>query len=239
MCRRMRHLKPREIQGCQLALDASIPTSLYDATSGGSLTAANGIVARWEDQSGNARHATSGTGGNQPLRRVGGLNGVDTIQFDGVNDAMTHGATSGGDPNTLFAVCRAVSTQSGYRGITSYGNSGTSAGAMLLMRTSSSANFGSYGSSDIASTYSQGTAAFTASITDAGGGVYAMHAKGSSAGSGASSNPLSQAVANIGGIVGQSTDMHLGAIAIYNLALSEAVIRRLHGSGMRKWRING
>ena len=49
--RRMRHLKPREIQGCQLALDASIPTSLYDATSGGSLVAADGVVRRWEDQS--------------------------------------------------------------------------------------------------------------------------------------------------------------------------------------------
>lgn len=91
--RRMRHLKPREIQGCQLALDASISTSLYDATSGGSLVAADGAVARWEDQSGNGYHVTQATGAAQPARRVAAMNGTDSLQFDG-GDYLAQSASS-------------------------------------------------------------------------------------------------------------------------------------------------
>ncbi len=40
---------------------------LYDATSGGSVvTADEALIARWEDQSGNARHLTQGTSGSRP-----------------------------------------------------------------------------------------------------------------------------------------------------------------------------
>lgn len=39
---------------------------LYDATSGGSAVVAGAAIARWEDQSGNARHLTQGTSGNRP-----------------------------------------------------------------------------------------------------------------------------------------------------------------------------
>lgn len=90
--RRMRHLKPREIQGCQLALDASIATSLYDATSGGSLVAADGVVKRWEDQSGNGYNVTEATNG--PQRKVATMNGRDTLYFDGTNDKMAQSAAS-------------------------------------------------------------------------------------------------------------------------------------------------
>lgn len=90
--RRMRHLKPREIQGCQLALDASIPTSLYDAPSGGSLVAADGAVARWEDQSGVGRHVTQGSSANRPLLRAAGINGRASVDFDGSNDTLTRSA---------------------------------------------------------------------------------------------------------------------------------------------------
>lgn len=106
--RRMRHLKPREIQGCQLALDASIATSLYDATSGGSLVAANGAVARWEDQSGNGYHVTQSTAGARPARRVSEANGFGALEFDGgdsltsvsLNSSSLFSATS----NTFFAI---------------------------------------------------------------------------------------------------------------------------------------
>lgn len=85
--RRMRHMKPREVQGCAIALDASIASSLYDATSGGSLVAADGEVLRWEDQSGNARHVTQSASGVRPRRRIGAVNGVDSLEFDG-NDSL-------------------------------------------------------------------------------------------------------------------------------------------------------
>lgn len=84
--RRMRHLKPREIQGCQLALDASLPGTLFDATSGGNLVGADGAVARWEDQSGNARHVTQATAARQPSRKVSFVNGRDSVLFAGGAD---------------------------------------------------------------------------------------------------------------------------------------------------------
>lgn len=72
-----------------LWLDASDASTLYDATTGGSLVAANGSVARWEDKSGDARHVTQGTSGNRPLRKTSVQNSLDGILFDGTNDDLT------------------------------------------------------------------------------------------------------------------------------------------------------
>lgn len=72
-----------------LWLDASDAATLYDATSGGSLVAADGTVARWEDKSGNARHITQATMGKQPLYKLTVQNGVSGLSFDGSNDEMS------------------------------------------------------------------------------------------------------------------------------------------------------
>jgi hypothetical protein len=72
--------------GLQLWLDASDAQTLYDATSGGSLVAADGGVARWEDKSGNARHATQSTSANRPARKTAVQGGKDVLRFDGTND---------------------------------------------------------------------------------------------------------------------------------------------------------
>ena len=74
---------PDEVSGLQLWLDASDASTLYDATVGGSLVDDDGAVARWEDKSGNANHATQGTVANQPYRRATEINGLDVIDFDG------------------------------------------------------------------------------------------------------------------------------------------------------------
>jgi hypothetical protein len=79
---------PLSIAGCQLWLDANDANTLYDATSGGSLVAANGGVARWEDKSGNARHVTQSTSGARPLRKTGVQNGLDVLRLDGSDDFM-------------------------------------------------------------------------------------------------------------------------------------------------------
>lgn len=79
----MRHLKPREVQGCALALDAMITASMFDATSGGSPVTNGTGVARWEDQSGNARHVTQATSGARPIFRATGLNSLPSCEFDG------------------------------------------------------------------------------------------------------------------------------------------------------------
>jgi hypothetical protein len=77
------------ITGLQAWYDASDASTLFDATSGGSLVAADGAVARWEDKSGNARHFTQSTSGNRPLRKTGIQNSLAVLRFDGSNDFMS------------------------------------------------------------------------------------------------------------------------------------------------------
>ena len=77
-----------------LWLDASDSSTLFDAVSGGSLVAADGAVARWEDKSGNGRHATQGTEIRKPLRKAAVQNSLDVISFDGSNDYLATPASS-------------------------------------------------------------------------------------------------------------------------------------------------
>jgi len=85
-------------------LDASDASTLYDATVGGSLVAANGAIARWEDKSGNARHATQSTGVSQPLRKTSIQNGKDVVRLDGANDFFTIPAEITPTAVTIFIV---------------------------------------------------------------------------------------------------------------------------------------
>ena len=76
------------IAGLQAWYDASDASTLFDATSGGSLAAADGGVARWQDKSGNGRHFTQSTSGSRPLRKTGVRNGLATLRFDGSDDFL-------------------------------------------------------------------------------------------------------------------------------------------------------
>ena len=69
-----------------LWLDASDSATLYSATAGGSLVAADGTVARWEDKSGNSRHVTQATIASRPTRKTSIQNSLDVLRFDGAND---------------------------------------------------------------------------------------------------------------------------------------------------------
>lgn len=79
---------PKSISGLTLWLDASNSGSLYDATSGGSVVAPDGAVARWEDQSGNANHAVQSTANNRPLLKTAVKNAKSVLRFDGTNDGL-------------------------------------------------------------------------------------------------------------------------------------------------------
>jgi hypothetical protein len=80
---------PTLISGLRLLLDASDAGSLFDATSGGSLVAAEGGVARWEDKSGNANHATQATSGSRPLLKLNNQNGLPGLFLDGTDDFLS------------------------------------------------------------------------------------------------------------------------------------------------------
>lgn len=86
-----------------LWLDAADASTLFDATTGGSLVAPDGSIARWEDKSGNARHATQGTVLSRPQRKTSIQNGRDVVRFDGSNDVLTFARTDF-TAFTLFAV---------------------------------------------------------------------------------------------------------------------------------------
>jgi hypothetical protein len=94
---------PPSITGLQLWLDSSDASTLFDATTGGSLVAADGSVARWQDKSGNARHATQSSSNSRPLRKTAIQGGKDVLRFDGSNDFVT--CSIGSIQNcTVFAV---------------------------------------------------------------------------------------------------------------------------------------
>jgi hypothetical protein len=69
-----------------LWLDASDAATLFDAVSGGSPVAADGAVARWQDKSGNDRHATQSASGSRGLRKTSIQNSLDVVRLDGTND---------------------------------------------------------------------------------------------------------------------------------------------------------
>jgi hypothetical protein len=100
--------------GLQAWYDASDASTLFNATTGGSLVAADGGVARWEDKSGNGRHATQSTSGSRPLRKTSVQGGKDVLRFDGSNDFLTSSdfldLSLSGDAITAFAVVKRQTT---------------------------------------------------------------------------------------------------------------------------------
>jgi hypothetical protein len=114
---------PRRIAGLALWLDASDSATLFDATTGGSVVAAGGAVGRWEDKSGNGRHATQGTANNRPQRSAASVNGRDAVLFDGSNDFFTTTSFALSQPITALAVVRPTSI--GFAAIVDGSQSGT------------------------------------------------------------------------------------------------------------------
>ena len=80
--------------------DASDATTLYDATTGGSLVAADGLIARWEDKSGNALHLTQSNSALCPTYKANVQNGKNIVRFDGSDYINSPGNIDWS--NTLF-----------------------------------------------------------------------------------------------------------------------------------------
>ena len=81
---------PKSISGLQAWWDAAAQNTLYDASTGGSVQSADsGLVARWEDRSGNNNHCTqSGADTIKPILRTAQVNGRKVVRFDGTDDRM-------------------------------------------------------------------------------------------------------------------------------------------------------
>jgi hypothetical protein len=100
------------VPGVQLWTDFTDPSTLYDATSGGSLVAPDGAIARAEDKSGNGFHATQATSGNRPVRKVNVLNGRDVARFTRANSHWLNLGKQLGKPAN-FTVLMAIKTVNG------------------------------------------------------------------------------------------------------------------------------
>jgi len=113
---------PTDIAGLDLWLDASDSSTLFDATTGGSTPSDNGSVARWEDKSTNANHATQGTSSLQPLRRVSEVNGLDAIDF--ISSDVLEGAVAitprQTDAKTVFILLESDTTTAGVTPVNLY-----------------------------------------------------------------------------------------------------------------------
>lgn len=134
--RRMRHVKAREVQGCTANFDASVSTSLYDATSGGSLVAADGAVARWEDISGGGNHVTQSTSGNRPARRVASQGGFDAVEATATNaclQAASFYPSAGANDFTIVCVGK-ENTSINYPCWYEYGQNSSGKRVSLFMR---------------------------------------------------------------------------------------------------------
>ena len=96
---------PEDISGLRLWLDAS--TGLYDSSSGGNIVSSQGgVVARWEDLSGNDFHATGSSGPTLSLDQV---NGKPSLVFTGSNFLQIPSILNGTSA-TAFVVVRPTNT---------------------------------------------------------------------------------------------------------------------------------
>jgi hypothetical protein len=135
------------IPGLQLWLDASDSSTLFDATSGGALVTTDGAtVARWEDKSGYARHATQATSNARPLFKSAIKNGRNALRFDGVNDQFRCNDSDGLDLNafSIFAVVIPSSYSIGgskFPAILNKGDFATAAGSNYELVGNSSAQW--------------------------------------------------------------------------------------------------
>jgi len=149
---------PTGLAGLQLWLDASDASTLFDATSGGLLVAADGGVARWEDKSGNGKHATQATSANRPLRKTNQQNGLDALLFDGSNDAFSFSSITIPNSHSVFQVYQRLT------GVESFGIANSTSGnvryaslwftdGILYQISNAPANFTTHGGSNAAAGY--------------------------------------------------------------------------------------
>jgi hypothetical protein len=134
------------INGLQLWLDSSDANTLFDATTGGSLVAADGGVARWEDKSGNARHYTQSNSDRRPARKTNQQNGLDTLLLDGTNDHLIGGDyldLNSTNSLTVFCVIKTLTSDAnGYEIINKrHSPAGVDSGWALLVWTDQKLQF--------------------------------------------------------------------------------------------------
>lgn len=74
---------------------ADITTALWlDAADSNTVTLSSGYVSQWADKSGNSNHAAQGNASYRPVVQSAGINGVNTLSFDGDSFSLTSQITT-------------------------------------------------------------------------------------------------------------------------------------------------
>lgn len=232
-----RQFDPRRIAGIEQWLDASDASTLYDATTGGSLVAADGGVGRWEDKSGKARHATQATANNRPQRKTQAIGGLDALLFDGSNDVLSLASYTISQPFVTISVVRHATASGGPHFI--YDAPSGSNRSFL--------NHGPGGASSNAGLFS-GTALNSASGFFAAGVTAVVTGVHNGASSAIRRNAVQQAAGDAGangfanGTIGGSPagfvwNGHVCEFLLFSGALSASQLEYLERGLMAKWKV--
>jgi len=248
---------PSSIGGLQLWLDAADASTLYDATTGGSLVAADGAVARWEDKSGNGRHFTQSSSGSRPLRKASQQNGKDTLLFDGTNDFFEGSDFSDADSGglTVFVVYKRNATGTTHELLTKANTNGVGwfvrhspsdklqlnidlgGNNNMFRATSAAVSAASYAVVGFVAVSGQ----FQSSLFYRNGSAVGM-AAASVEGSGAQQPPSTTGIVRVGaqeylGTTYFHANANIAEVIIYNSALSDTDRAAVESYLMTKWGI--
>jgi hypothetical protein len=243
-----RTITPDTISGLTGWWDAGDASTLYDATTGGSLVAADGAVARLQDKSGNNRHFTQATSGSRPERKASIKNGLDVLRFNGSSSQMGNTATYSQvmalTQSTVFIVASATAVTTNNANIWQNATvlaeppSGTGHGFAVFRSNNTVSSFGydsAYRTANVS--YTAGNwAVFT---TRHGSATLAVRVNGGTEGTVALgkreffSNALSLGVNHNSDYF----DGDLGEIVVYNVALSDADMNAVESYLQNKWGI--
>jgi hypothetical protein len=137
---------PTQISNCQVWLDASDTTSLFQLSGGTTAVAANlDPVGYWGDKSGNTRHFTN-IGGSATTRPTW-VSSLSSLRFDGSNDYLSSFFNITYTAQTVFVVVsqRVYSGNSRiYTQVSSGGTDTSQAGHYLPCLTTTTTTYGSY-----------------------------------------------------------------------------------------------
>lgn len=94
---------PKTITGLKVWLDGNDTSTIFDNNTGGNIvTSDGGSIGRWEDKSGNGRHALQSTAGLRPTFARNIQNRLNCIRFDGSRWFSTLDTSS---TTSAFAIC--------------------------------------------------------------------------------------------------------------------------------------
>jgi hypothetical protein len=238
---RFQPFSPTSLAGLTGWWDASDSDTLFDASSGGSLSSADGAVGRWEDKSGNGRHFTQSVSGSRPVRKTSIQNGRDAIRLDGSDDALEGSVAISSfvsaTASTVFVVARAASASSVVLDSDSahgFFDAGSSYGSSGFVGSYAAFAFGQQPAAPSIA-YSVGD--WKALTTRHGDGSLEIRLNGASATSASVSSRLFLTVPmNVGvNFVGQFFDGDVGEIIAYNVALSTPDREAVEAYLIEKW----